>query len=95
MSLFCYYICSNKINTLYMSHTVTIKVALRSASALSQVISDIALDLGVIIVMDHSMKYDVYAHEESYDRVYDLICDVECALLEYDCINIEDIEVSE
>jgi hypothetical protein len=78
-----------------MSQTAIINVALRSAAAASEIMQDIALDLGVVITRLHSMAYDVEACEESYENVEDLICDLECALLEYDGINIEDIEVTD
>jgi type IV pilus biogenesis protein CpaD/CtpE len=72
---------------------VTIQIALRSASQVSEIIKDIALDLGCEINRVHSCEYDVESNEDD-GNIEDLIVDVECALLEYG-INIEDIQVNE
>jgi hypothetical protein len=77
-----------------MEHTAIINIALRSASIAAQIMQDIALDLGVTITQMHSMAYEAVSLDGDYENTEDLMGDLECALLAYDNINIEDITVT-
>jgi hypothetical protein len=73
---------------------VTIQIALRSASQVSEIIKNIALDLGCEITMVHSCEYEVEANHDDYTSPEDLMAEIETVLLD-NGVNIEDIAVLE